>query len=75
MGQCLLHCLFQDVTICRIKGHDILQGKDRPNSVKRMVKMLLKKNTKNQEDKVERKETERRITEVNELILKRRNDV
>ena len=73
MGQCLLHCLFQDVALCRFKGEDILQGKDRPNSVKRMVQLLLKKNKpKDETEAIERKEVEERLTEVSDLILKKR---
>ena len=42
MTSCLLHCLLADVDTCKKKGYDILQGKDRPKSIKRLVKLFLK---------------------------------
>lgn len=39
---CLLHCLFADIDICKTMGYDEMQGQNRPEEMRSIVKVLSK---------------------------------
>jgi hypothetical protein len=48
MSACMLHCLFQDIAQCHEHGYDVMNGKERPRCVKRLIKLLMKREEENQ---------------------------